>query len=304
MVKYTAGFLRAHPLIFALASALAAGFCVPGASAQSLARFPLRATHYDVEVALHPADQTISARAKVDFVAGAPTRTFVVELHQDLKVTAVRGANGKPLEFSRDNNPAFNLRVNLPDALVSGNTTSVTFEYTGPVSLEEDSPSKGVRLASVDKNGGYLLLPSRWFPLTNYPSNRYTYRFKIVVPDSFAVVGTGQADSPQLVPATKAGEQGQAIYVFQSDRASPGGTFVFGNLQLNPVKVEGFSVPVYAPPAQAGTANLYGASLAHAVTYFSDVFGSLPERSFVIAQMPDGSLGEYAGPGILSLIHI
>jgi aminopeptidase N len=297
--KYTASFLRSYPAVFALAFTLTASFCAPAASAQSSSKFPLRATHYDVEATVHPAEQTVSARAKVDFVAGAPTRTLVVELHQDLKVTAVRGANGKALEFSRDNNPAFNLRINLPDALVSGNTTSVTFDYAGPLSLEEDSPTKGVRLASVDKNGGYLLLPSRWFPLTNYPSNRYTYRFRISVPDTFAVVGTGKAESPQLVPAAKAGEQGQATYAFQSDRASPGGTFVFGNLQLNPVKVEGFSVPVYAPPAQAGTANLYGASLAHAVTYFSDVFGPLPERGYVIAQIPDGSLGEYAGPGII-----
>ncbi|MGC1582733.1 MAG: M1 family aminopeptidase, partial [Candidatus Acidiferrales bacterium] len=297
--KYIAQFLRRCAGVFALALTLAAGVCAPGASAQSSSKFPLRATQYDVEATIHPTEQTVSARAKVDFVAGAPTRTLIVELHQDLKVTAVRGANGKALEFSRDNNPAINLRVNLPDALVSGNTTSVTFEYAGPLSLEEDSPTKGVRLASVDKTGGYLLLPSRWFPLTNFPSNRYTYHFKITVPDTFAVVGTGKPEAPQLVPAAKAGEQGTATYVFESDRPSPGGTFVFGNLQLNPVKVEGVSVPVYAPPAQAGTANLYGASLTHAVTYFSDVFGSLPDRNYVIAQLPDGSLSEYAGPGII-----
>jgi aminopeptidase N len=297
--KYRARIPRRRFEIVALALALAAGLCAPGAYAQSSSKFPVRATHYDVDATLHPADQTVSARAKVDFVADAPTRTLVVELHQDLKVTAVRGANGKALEFSRDKNPPLNLRVNLPDALVAGNTTSVTFEYAGPLSLEEDSPTKGVRLASVDKTGGYLLLPSRWFPLTNFPSNRYTYHFKITVPDTFAVVGTGKSESPQLVPAAKAGEQGQAIYGFQSDRASPGGTFVFGNLQLNPVKVEGFSVPVYAPPAQAGSANLYGASVAHAVTYFSDVFGPLHERGYVIAQLPDGTLGEYAGPGLI-----
>lgn len=299
MPKTYATRSRSNLVKFASALVLAAVLLPIAAYAQSSPRFPLRATHYDVDATVHPADQTISARAKVEFVANGPTRTLVVELHRDLKVTAVRGANGKPLEFSRDTNPMLNLRVNLPDALVAGNTTSVTFEYAGPVSLEEDSPSKGVRLASVDKTGGYLLLPSRWFPLTDYPSNRYTYNFKITVPDTFAVVGTGKAESPVMVPASKSEPQGQATYAFRSERPSPGGTFVFGGLQLSPMKVEGASIPVYTSPSQAGTANFYAASLTHAITYFSDVFGTLPERNFAIAQLPDGSLGSYAAPGLI-----
>ena len=46
------------------------------------------------------------------------------------------------------------------------------------------APRRGVRFASVDKTSAYLLLPARWFPLTNYPSNRYTGTFNIVVPDT------------------------------------------------------------------------------------------------------------------------
>ncbi|MFZ0737076.1 MAG: M1 family aminopeptidase [Candidatus Acidiferrales bacterium] len=278
---------------------LAALLLAAGAHAQAAPKFPTHATHYDVEATLRPADQTLSARAKVEFVADAPTRTIVVELHRDLKVSAVKNAKGKALEFDRDPNIPLNVRVNLPDALVAGNTTALTFEYAGPVSLDEDSPTKGVRLASIDKEGAYLLLPSRWFPLTNYPSNRYTYDFKITVPDTFAVVGTGKADSPNMIPAAAAGAQGQAVYAFHSDRPSPGGTFVAGNLQLNPAKIEGFSIAVYAPPAQAGTANAYAETLTHAVTYFSDVFGPLPQRDFKIAQLPDGSVGGFAAPGLI-----
>jgi aminopeptidase N len=287
--------MRLIPLAFVLAIIAYA----PSLAAQSAPRFPARARHYDVDVTLNPADQTISAHAKVEFVAEAPTRTITVELHRDLKVSSVKGANGKALEFDRDPNSALTLRVNLPDAVVSGNVVTVTFDYAGPISLEEDSPTKGVRFASVDKESAYLLLPARWFPLTNYPSNRYTYNFKVTVPDTFAVAGTGKAESPTLVPASGSSKQGTAIYEFHSDHASPGGTFVAGALQLNPVKVEGFSIPVYAPPAQASTASAYAASLAHAITYFSDNFGAVADRSVVIAQLPDGSLDGYAGPGVI-----
>ncbi len=274
--------------ILALISLLTAGV----ASAQAPAKFPAHATHYDVDVTIHPADQTISARAKMEFAADSPAKTLVVELHQDLKVKSVTGANGKPLEFDRDRNHPLELRVNLPEALVSGKTTSVTFEYAGPVSLEEDSPTKGMRMASVDKDSAYLLLPARWFPLTNFPSNRYTATFKITVPDTFAVVGTGKSEM-------QSGSGGQTTYVFNSDHPSPSGTFVAGALQLTPVKVEGNQVLVYTPPSQVGTANNYGAALSHAVTYFSDLYGGLPDRNVAIVEIPDGTLPFYSAPGLV-----
>jgi aminopeptidase N len=261
-------------------------------------RFPAHATHYDVDVTLHPAEQTISAKAKIDVTADSPTRTLLFELHRDLKITAVKDTKGKAMEFDRAPDNPLNLRVNLPEALGSGGTSTLTIEYAGPVSLPEDSPARGVRLASVDANGGYLLLPSRWFPLTNYPTNRYSYMFRITVPDTFAVVGTGKAEAPTMVAASK-DQPGLAVYAFHSERPEPGGTFVAGKLQLNPVKVEGFGIPVYTSPATQGTAQAYGTVLAHAITYFSDTFGGLPNRDMVMAQLPDGSLGEFAAPGLI-----
>src|SRR5256885_5495288 len=40
---------------------------------------------------------------------------------------------------------------------------------------------------------------SRWFPLTNYPSNE-SGTFRLNVPDSFAVAGTGKAGAPTPTP--------------------------------------------------------------------------------------------------------
>ena len=56
--------------------------------------FPFRATNYEVEVLLHPDDQTISGLAKVEFVAQQVSRTVVVELHQDLKINSVNVPGG------------------------------------------------------------------------------------------------------------------------------------------------------------------------------------------------------------------
>ena len=287
----------------ALAVAAALLALATAARAQAPRSFPFRATDYQVEVLLHPDDQTISGQAKVEFIAQQPARSVVVELHQDLRIDSILGPAGKPLSFERDNNYPLILTVGLSDVVAPGKTVSLTFNYTGPLSNEEDSPTRGVRFASVDKTGAYLLLPARWFPLTNYPTNRYTGTFKITVPDNFAVVGTGKADPPNLMPGIGKGAPGQASYVFHCAHAAPVGTFVAGNLQLSPVQSEGFNVSVFTPPTQANTANAYATSLAHIFSYYSDAFGPLEmkedDAALTIAQMPDGSVSGFAAPGLM-----
>jgi aminopeptidase N len=284
-----------------LFSALVLFFCgATVASAQSTHGFPYRATNYNVEVLLHPDDQTISALVKVDFVGREVSKTLTVELHPDLKVNSIRAASGPPLNFERDGSNPLLVRVALPETGTPGKQVTLTFDYTGPVSNPEDSPTKGVRFASVEKASAYLLLPARWFPLTDYPSNRYTGTFKIVAPDSFAVVGTGKADPPTMLPGIGKGVAGQATYVFHCDRPAPVGSFVAGSLQLTPVQTEGFNVSVYTPPAQASTANSFANSLAHILTYFTDTFGALEgEQVWTIAQLPDGTLQGFSAPGLL-----
>ncbi len=286
-----------------LAVLMASLACASAVRAQTPQGFPFRATYYEVEVLLHPEDQTISGQAKVEFIAQQPGRTVVVELHQDLRVNSVKLLNGGTLEFERDNRSPLLLTIGLPDVVSPGKTVTLVFDYTGPVSSEEDSPTRGVRLASVDKTGAYLLLPARWFPLTNYPTNRYTGKFKIDVPDTFAVTGTGKADLPTMQPGIGKGAPGTASYVFHCDHAGPVGTFVAGNLQLAPVQSEGFNVSVFTPPAQANTASSYATSLAHIVSYFSDVFGPLDMKEndppLTIAQLPDGTVPGFAAPGVM-----
>jgi aminopeptidase N len=269
------------------------------AAAQAPRSFPFRATNYNVEAILNADAQTLSAQAKVDFVAERVSKTLVVELHPDLRISAIRDAAGKTLEFSRDSNEPLAVDIGLLDAATPGKQISVTFDYSGPISSEDDSPTKGVRFASIDKTSAFLLLPARWFPLTDYPENRYTATFKIIVPDTFAVAGTGKADPPTTL-AGLGKARAQAAYVFHCDQRSPVGTFVAGALQLTPVESEGFKVSVYAPPAQASTANAYATSLSHMITFFSDSFGPLEsEPSWTIAQMPDGSIAGYSAPGLL-----
>jgi len=261
----------------------------------------LLAQHYDVTAILDPITQSLSAVAKVDFKAQEVTSAVRVELHPNLNVADVRSADGKTLGFARDTQSPLNLIVNLPAPVAPGAKVVLTFTYAGPLANEENSPVPGVRAAAITRDGAYLLLPARWFPLTNFPSNRYTATFRLNVPESFAVTGTGKSSAPTPTKGRNAVEGNRQIYTFECATAAPHGSFVAGNLQLNPKQAEGISVNVYAPREASGDAQKFADSVARSTTMFSDMFGPLPRPEFTVAQLPDGTLRDFAGPGLLLL---
>ena len=259
------------------------------------------ADHYDVSATLDPITQSLSAVAKVDFKARDVSSAVRVELHPNLNVTDVRSAEGKTLGFERDSQNPLNLIINLPSPVAPGGKLTLTFTYAGPLANEENSPVPGVRAAAITRDGAYLLLPARWFPLTNYPSNRYTATFGLNVPDSFAVAGTGKAGAPTPTPGKNSVEGNRLIYTFQCDSPAPYGSFVAGNLQLNPKQAEGINVNVYAPREASADAQKFADDVARSTVAFSDMFGPLPRPEFTVAQLPDGTLRDFSGPGLLLL---
>ncbi len=315
---------RTLPLTLVAAGLLLA-LVAASAHGQTPKQLNFRAAHYDVTATLIPSEQSILGRARVEFEALNASRLVDVELHADLRVRSVTDAEGKPVSFERAENDPLLVRVTLPQSATPGQKLTLTFDYEGPVTSEDNSPVKGLRLASVTSEGAYLLLPARWFPLTGYPSNRYTGVFHIEAPEGMMVAGTGKADAPVPVttppappaPAKPAGAAGKAPtsggaqastppiparrtrYTFRGERAEAWGTFVAGQIQLYPVSAEGLNIAVYAPPQADAVAAEIGQQTAQAVNYFSDLFGALPDPNLSVAQLADGTVGSFTGPGLL-----
>jgi hypothetical protein len=168
----------------------------PAATTRAPQKSGFRAVSYEVFASLNPENQMITARAIVEFEAQSASRVVECELHPNLSVSDVRDAAGKVLEIDRGGQNGLDLDVSLPDVVPAGQRMRLTFNYSGVLANEENSPISGVRLASIAKDGAYLLLPARWFPLTGYPSNRFTGVFHIEVPQNFVVVGTGTSEAP------------------------------------------------------------------------------------------------------------
>jgi aminopeptidase N len=259
------------------------------------------ADHYDISAALDSTHQSINAIAKIDFRATEASSNIRVELHPNLIVSEVKTADGKSLGFGRDSTNPLYVLVTLPTPVAAAGHVTLTFAYSGLLANEENSPIPGVRAAVIGHNDAYLLLPSRWFPLTDYPSNRYTATFRLNVPDNFAVAGSGKGSAPTPLAGKNASEGGRLLYTFECKTPGPHGTFVAGNLQLNPKQAEGIDVAVYAPRSDSANAQGFADDVARAVTVFSDLFGGLQDPEFTVIQLPDGTVRDFAAPGVLLL---
>jgi hypothetical protein len=323
------------PLVALIAaSVVASGFAQspgqgqgPGrgvAPVQTAPSIPFRATNYEIRASLDAVGRALTAQAKVDFLANEPGRVVDVELSQMLRVNGVRDAAGKPLTYDRDENAPLKVRITLPESVPAGGKVTLQFDYAGPLSTRSTTAEQGVQLAHIDKEGGYLLLPARWFPLTDFPTNRYTGVFQLEVPGNMTIAGTGTSPgaptsvtpkqlpappignsrsaaplSPSAAPPPPSMENERILYTFRVDKPQAAGTFVIGPLQLSPVNAEGVTYSIYTPKAMANTAQNYADALSHIIDNFNGQFGALPEPGMKIAQLPDGTVGSYAAPGLL-----
>ena len=295
----------------------------PVAPIQTAPTATFRATNYDVRVSLDVIGQILTGVAKVDFRASEASRVVEVELNQNLRVSAVHNASGRSLGFERDDTDPVKLRVTLTELVAGGASVTLQFDYSGPLSGAMGGAPASVRLAALDKSGSYLLLPARWFPLTDFPANRYTGVFQLEVPGNMVVVGTGTAGSPESVTAQRASapalgnartaapvspsaapappslENERILYTFRVEKPDGAGTFVAEPLQLSPVLAQGVTFSVYTPPAAANTAQNYADAAAHIIDFYSGQFGPLPRPELTIAQLPETTVAGFAAPGLL-----
>jgi hypothetical protein len=293
--KYWAGILSVIAI-------LCTGLCAP-IQAQVGRPVSFLAEKYDLSAYLDTSGQSVNTIVKIDFRAQEVSSNVRVELHENLEIREVKTADGKALQFQRENdNPMFVI-VNLPAPVAAGKIVTLTFAYGGLLANEENSPVPNVRVASINKDWAYLLLPARWFPLTNFPANRYTGTFRLNVPDSMAVAGTGKAEAAQPLKPRSPAEGNRLLYTFHCDQAAPNGSFVAGPLQLNPKQAEGIKVSVYAPHTESGKAQEFANVVAHQEIIFSDMFGGLEDPDITVVQLPDGTLRDFAAPGVVMLSH-
>ena len=164
----------------------------------------IRAEDYRIEATVWPQAHKLAAHAAVKFVALDDVTIASFELHNALRITKITDQHGNVLSPERVPQDS-SVRVPLSSAMSKGQEATLTFEYEGILTSEDDSPVPGLKLAYVGEASSYLLYSGRWFPVTIYGIDRFTAQLQINAPAEYTVVSSGNATAPvQAAPANPA----------------------------------------------------------------------------------------------------
>jgi len=244
---------------------------------------------YKIDARIDPAQQTLTATTAVTFTAledRVSAATF--ELNNALNLTTVTDAAGATLATQRRIEGHI-VVVSFATPLTKGTPVTVTFNYSGRLTGEEEGPVLGLRFAAIASDHAYLLYPSRWFPVSGYTADRYTMDLGVSVPSGFQVVTSGLPVTGPNGPVFKFGTAG-----FPGSVAVVRGT-------AQKVKAEGVSTDVWFQGERQSLAQAYGDEVAKVMNYLTSVYGVPPVKDLTLVETGEGAPGGYSAPGVLFL---
>src|SRR5712692_7172480 len=249
--------------------------------------------HYVINAEINENTQTLAAKAAVRFVPlddNVTSATF--ELNNALNVSRVVDDGGRQIPASRSQQD-FTVRLNFEQPLAKGKAVSVTFDYDGRLTGNEDSPVYGIKFAAIHNDYAYLMYPGRWFPISGYTTDRYSAEMNITVAAGNKVVASG------LETSRSAGDK--TIYSFRFDQKSFPGSLAVVRGDPTKVSSSGVMTSVYFRGGEQPMANAYGQETGNIMTYFTAILGLPPYANLALIETENGAPNGFSAPGIIFL---
>lgn len=266
--------------------AAAAAVCALAAVAQER-QATIDVGSYKIDATIDPARQSLQAKADVVFTPESDRALAVAfDLHNSLKVTAVKDNQGRTLEVSQSYKD-HTVRVNFPEPLVKGRPASLTFEYGGTLRGDEESPIYGIHFAAIGEDSAYLLYPSRWFPVSGYTVDRYTMDLTVNVPAGYRVISSGLEVAEG------------ARFNFRFNQPGFPGSLAVVRGQSQKVSSQGVATDVWFRGDNAKNAQAWGEETGKVMTYLTSIFGVPPNANLSMIETGRSAPGGYAAPGML-----
>ena len=275
--------------------------CLPAAiPAFAAEKLHFHADDYQIDAALNPHEHKIAARAKIKITALDDLNIATFQLHNDLRLTKVTDAAGKPLNAERTPQDS-SVRVSLKNTLPKDQSTTLTFEYEGVLDSAEDSPVPGLKLTSISDDSSYLLYAGDWFPVNAYGIDRFSATINVTVPAHMLVIGSGTV-SPGESALKSTGVSGPTkTYSLKYDTASFPGTIVAGDFGDYYSTEAGIELHVYFKPAHKELAQAYAETAVKEFTYFITLYGPPASNVLRVVELPDDTVPSAWAPQLAAL---
>jgi aminopeptidase N len=247
--------------------------------------------HYTINADIDPQAQNLTATVEVRFSASDSTSAVSFDLNNALNVSRIADGQGRQIPASRSQQD-FAVRLNFPEAVNKGQATTLTFNYDGKLTGQQESPVYGIKFASLQSDHGYLMYPARWFPVNEYTSDRYTADLNITVPAGYKVLAG--------VPGEQMTAGDKLTFRFKfSEPAFPGSIAI---VQGEPVRAssQGVNTEIYFREAKE-MATPYGEETGKVLTFLSGVLGQAPHTSLTLVETDAGTPNGYSTLGLIFL---
>jgi hypothetical protein len=263
------------------------------------ARF--HADDYQIDAVLNPHEHKIAARAKVKITALEDLNIATFQLHNDLRLSKVSDASGKPLTADRLPQNS-TVRVSLTKTVPKNDSTTLTFEYEGVLDSADDSPVPGLKLTSINEDTSYLLYAGDWFPVNDYGIDRFSATINITVPAHMLVIGSGTVGEGS--PALKGASAGPTkTFSLKYDKASFPGTIIAGAFGDYASTEAGIDLHLYFKPTHKELAAAYAETAVKEFTYFITLYGPPASNVLRLVELPDDTVPSAWAPEVAALAN-
>ena len=214
---------------------------------------------------------------------------MTLSFNQALELHTITDESGAPANAQRLSDS--NMRVQFPQALPKGKSTSLTFDYEGKMAGTEESPVWGIKFAAIHEDNAYLMYPARWFPVNDYTVDRFAMDLKVTVPAGFNVAASGLQLSANDVG-------GERVVEYEFTQAGFPGSFAVMKGDPQTVNSGGINGTFFFRDGSK-MAPAYGQELGKAMEYFTGLFGLPPNRKLTIVETEAGAPNGYSAPGVI-----
>jgi tetratricopeptide (TPR) repeat protein len=270
---------------------LAGALTAPAQERRTNSRIDVEQYTIDAEIA--PANSTLAVKAAIRFSPVDDTvSSATFELNNALNIARVLDEQGNNIPTQR-NQADSTIRLTFGQPLPKGKPVTITFEYDGRLTGNEESPVYGIKFAAIHSDFAYLMYPGRWFPVSGYTTDRFGADIHVSVPTGYTAIGTG-ADNQAT-----AGDK--TIFNFKFSRASfPGSIAVVKDA---PAKVQsaGVTTTVYCRGPEATQAQAVGEAVGQMMEHFTGLFGIPPYANLTVIETEAGAPKQYVSPGLIFL---
>jgi hypothetical protein len=248
---------------------------------------------YIIDAEIAPANSTLAVRAAIRFSPlddGITSTTF--ELNNALNIARVVDEQGNQIPTSRNQTDS-TIRLTFPQPLAKGKPVTLTFDYDGRLTGNEESPVYGIKFAAIHPDFAYLMYPARWFPVNGYTTDRFAAEMHIAVPTGYTALGSGMD--------TRAAAGDKATFNFKFTRASFPGSIAVVKDQPTKVQSAGVTTSLYFRGPEAASAQPCGEKVGEIMAHFTGLFGIPPYANLTVIETEAGAPKGYAAPGLIFL---